>query len=149
MNALMSRRREVGLPAVDRRDEAGEREDAGGRGAVGAEAERVTHHRAIEKPPKIVCRAPRPVPPTARRGSSASFERGVEGVGVGIADARDDVPVVARPARDLQRRARGDDVEPPLGVEHVGEAEQVVLVGAAAVVEDEQPLASPAAGRSR
>jgi hypothetical protein len=29
-------------------------------------------------------------------------------------------------------------VEPPPRVEHVGEAEQVVLVGAAAVVEDEQ-----------
>jgi hypothetical protein len=29
-------------------------------------------------------------------------------------------------------------VQPPLGVQDVGEAEQVVLVGAAAVVEDEQ-----------
>jgi hypothetical protein len=46
--------------------------------------------------------------------------------------------VVAGPARELQRRARRDDVQPPLRVEHVGEAEQVVLVGAAAVVEDEE-----------
>ena len=60
--------------------------------------------------------------------------------GSGIADARHDVPVVARPARQLQRAARGDDVQPALGVEHVGEAEQVVLVGAAAVVEDQQPV---------
>ena len=65
---------------------------------------------------------------------------GVERVGVGVADARHDVPVVARPAGDRQRRARRDDVQPPLAVEHVGEAEQVVLVGAAAVVEDEQAV---------
>ena len=46
--------------------------------------------------------------------------------------------MVAGPAGELQRRARRDDVQPPPRVEHVGEAEQVVLVGAAAVVEDEQ-----------
>ena len=62
----------------------------------------------------------------------------VEGVVVGIADARHDVPVVPGPARQRQRRARRGDVQPPLRVEHVGEAEQVVLVGAAAVVQDEQ-----------
>ncbi len=62
----------------------------------------------------------------------------MERVVVGVADARHDVPVVAGPARELQRRARGHDVQPPLRVEHVGEAEQVVLVGAAAVVEDDQ-----------
>ena len=39
-------------------------------------------------------------------------------------------------------------MEPPLRVQRVGEAEQVVLVGAAAVVQDEQPGGSPAAGRS-
>ena len=59
---------------------------------------------------------------------------------VGEPDARDDVPVLARPARDLQRAAGGDDVQPPLRVQDVGEAEQVVLVGAAAVVQDEQAL---------
>ena len=32
-----------------------------------------------------------------------------------------------------------DDVQPALGVQDVGEAEQVVLVGAATVVQDEQP----------
>ncbi len=78
------------------------------------------------------------------RSHSSSWKRGelavggVEGVVVGVADARHDVPVVAGPARELQRRPRGDDVQPPLRVEHVGEAEQVVLVRAAAVVEDEQ-----------
>jgi hypothetical protein len=40
---------------------------------------------------------------------------------------------------DGQRRARRDDVKPALRVEGVGEAEQVVLVGAASVVKDEQP----------
>ena len=38
--------REVGLPALDDRDEAREGEDAGRRRAVGPEAERVAHHRA-------------------------------------------------------------------------------------------------------
>ena len=66
--------------------------------------------------------------------------RRLEGVVVREPDARDDVPVLARPARDLQRAARGDDVQPPLRVQDVGEAEQVVLVGAAAVVEDQQAL---------
>ena len=64
--------------------------------------------------------------------------RGVERVRIRVADARHDVPVVARPAGQLERRAWGDDVEPLLRVEHVGEAEQVVLVGPAAVMEDEQ-----------
>ena len=68
---------------------------------------------------------------------------------VRVADARHDVPVIARPAGICERRARGDDVQPALGVEHVGEAEQVVLVGAAAVVEDQQPGGLAAAGRSR
>jgi hypothetical protein len=43
-----------------------------------------------------------------------------------------------RPAGQLQRRARRHDVQAALRVEHVGEPEEVVLVGAAAVVEDEQ-----------
>ena len=43
---------------------------------------------------------------------------------------------------------RGDDVQPALRVQHVGQAEQVMLVGPAAVVEDEQALGRAAAGRS-
>jgi hypothetical protein len=46
--------------------------------------------------------------------------------------------VVARGTRQRQRGARRHDVEPLLGVEHVGGAEQVALVGPAAVVENEQ-----------
>ncbi len=58
----------------------------------------------------------------------------------GIADPRHDVPVVARPAAQRQRRARRDHVQPPLRVQRVAEPEQVVLVGATAVVEDQQAL---------
>ena len=62
---------------------------------------------------------------------------GVEGLGVRVADAGDDVPVVARAAQP-QRRPWSDDVKAADGVEVVSEREQVALVGAAAVVEDEQ-----------
>ena len=48
--------------------------------------------------------------------------------------------MIAGRARQLQRRPRRDDVQPAPRVEHVGEAEQVALVGAAAVMEDEQAL---------
>ena len=67
-------------------------------------------------------------------------ERRMEGVGIGEAHARNDVPVVAGPAGDRQRRARSDDVQAALRVEHVGEAEQILLVGPAAVVEDQQAV---------
>ena len=65
---------------------------------------------------------------------------GVEGVVVGIADPRHQVPVVAGRARQRQRRPRRDHPQPPLGVERVGQPQQVALVGAAPVVEDEQAL---------
>ena len=47
---------------------------------------------------------------------------------------------MARPAGERQRPARRHDVQAALGIEHVGETEQIVLVGAAAVVQDHQPL---------
>jgi hypothetical protein len=46
--------------------------------------------------------------------------------------------VTARPARERQRSARADHVEAPVRVERVSKTEQVVLVGATSVVEDEQ-----------
>ena len=64
----------------------------------------------------------------------------MERVGIRVADARNDVPVVARQAGERQRRARADDVQATLRVERVREAEQVVLVCAPAVVEDEEAL---------
>jgi hypothetical protein len=64
----------------------------------------------------------------------------VEGVVIRIADARHEVPVVSGRARKLERRPRRDDMPSPARVEHVGEADQVPLVGPAPVVEDQQPL---------
>ena len=91
---------QVRLPALHGRDEAAEREDAGRRGAVGAEAERVAHHRAHREAAQH-----RALGADARALPELVVERGElaiggpEGVGVGIAHARDDVPVVAGPAR--------------------------------------------------
>ena len=71
--------------------------------------------------------------------------RRLEGLAVGVTDPRHQVPVIAGRARQAQRRPRRHHPQPPLGVEVVGEADQVALVGAAAVVEDQQPLGvSPA-----
>ena len=65
--------------------------------------------------------------------------RGVEGVRIGEADARHDVPVVARPAK-RERSPRTDHMEASLRIQLVGEAEQVGLVAPAAVVEEKQAL---------
>jgi hypothetical protein len=62
----------------------------------------------------------------------------MEGLGVRVADARDDVPVVPGPTRQRQRCAWGDDVQAACRIEDVGEREQVMLVGPAAVMEHEQ-----------
>jgi hypothetical protein len=45
---------------------------------------------------------------------------------------------MARPARQRQRRARRHDVQAAPWVERVRERQQIVLVGAAAVVQHEQ-----------
>src|SRR5204863_3244637 len=63
-----------------------------------------------------------------------------EGVRVRVAHPWHRVPVVAGPAGQGQRPARRDHVEAPLRVEPVGHAEQVHLVGAAAVMQHEQSL---------
>ena len=131
---------EIGLPAVDDGDEAREGEDPGGRRAVGPEAERVAHHRAHREAAQHgLPRAEAGARPQLVVQGGELGVGGVEGVGVGIADAWHDVPVVARPARQRQWRPRRHHVQPLLRVEHVAERQQVVLVGAAAVVQDEQP----------
>ena len=48
--------------------------------------------------------------------------------------------MVAGQALEDEWSARSDDVQAALGVERVGETEQVVLVGTTAVVEDEQAV---------
>src|SRR5262249_37983199 len=64
---------------------------------------------------------------------------------VGVADARDDIPV--RAARwEGQRAARGEALQPLLRVEHVEQREQVVLVRAAAVEQDERALGLAGSG---
>ena len=48
--------------------------------------------------------------------------------------------MIAGPAGQRERPARRHDMQPPLWVKCVGEAEQVVLVSAAAVVQYQQAL---------
>ena len=48
---------------------------------------------------------------------------GVKGVGVGVADAGDDVPVVAGRARERERAARSNDVQATVRVEGLSKAE--------------------------
>ena len=66
--------------------------------------------------------------------------RGLEGRRIRVADPRDDVPVIAGPARQRERRTRRDGVQAPLRVEHVPERQKVPLVRTTAVVQDEQAL---------
>ena len=75
--------------------------------------------------------------------------RGEERLRIREADARHDVPVVPGQALELERRARGDDVQSALGVERVTEREQVEVVRPAPMVEEEQARGwSSSAGRS-
>ena len=110
-----------------------------GHRALGREAQRVAHHRPHRKAaedralgadagslPELVVEA------------GQAVEGRVEGVVVGVAHPRNHVPVVARPTRQGQRPARRGHVQAAAGVEHVGQPEQVVLVGAAPVVEHQQ-----------
>ena len=93
-----------------------------------------------EKPPRIVRSGRDPVlgEHVVEPGRELRIG-GLERLGVGIADPPDDVPVRAA-RRQRQRAARGRPEQAPLGVEHVKEREQVPLVGAAPVKEDERSL---------
>ena len=150
MNARRLAARERRLPALDRGHEAGEGEDPRRCRPVRPEAERVAHHRAHREAAEDG--GPGATPVRSQCSSWKSASRAVGGVerdGIRVADARHDVPVMARPAGERQRPARGHDVQAALGIEHVGETEQIVLVGAAAVVQDQQPLGLAGRGRSR
>ena len=70
---------------------------------------------------------------------------GVEGLGVGIADAAYDVPVGSA-GRKRQRPAGGDAKQAPLRIEDVEQWEEVVLVRTAAVEEHERSLGVPCGG---
>ena len=131
---------EVGLPAVDGRDEPAQRDDPGRRWATIAEPERVRHDRALGEA------ADDGALPRHAGGLVDALQEAVEQrVGlrerlrVGEAHARHDVPVAAA-RRQEQRPAGRHADEPALGIEHVEERGEVVLVGAAAVQEHERAL---------
>ena len=74
----------------------------------------------------------------------------LEGLAVGVADPRHEIPVVAGQPGQPQRAARRRHVQAPTGVQCVREPEQVALIGPAPVMEDEQPpWLIGCAGRSR
>ena len=111
-----------------------------GRGRPAPEPERVGHHRALREAAqdralvRDAVRGEQVVEPAAGQRVGR-----LERLAVREADPPHDVPV--RPARrQRQRPARGGAEQAPLGVEHVEQREQVVLVGAAAVEQDERAL---------
>ena len=128
-------------PAVHRRDEAAAHDQAGRRRPPLPQAHRVGHDRAHREAADDGA-----VPAEAALGEEAVEEPGERLVGrrerlrVRVADARHQVPVAPARRHVRQRRAGSDADEPPLGIELVEEAEEVVLVGAAPVVEDEGAL---------
>ena len=131
------RRGEVDLEALHGGNEARQGDDRSRAGTPAAQAERVAHHRALReaaehRPAGGDARLlGQPVQPLARETI-----RGQERVGVGIADLAYRVPMRAS-GREVERTARRDAEQPSLRVEHVEQREEVVLVGAAPVEEDE------------
>ena len=89
-----------------------------------------------EKPPSTICSGGNG---SASSQSERSCVARVERVVVREADARDDVPVRAA-GRQRERRARRVAVQALPRIERVEQREEVVLVGAAAVQEDESAL---------
>ena len=73
------------------------------------------------------------------RSSASAVKLGQNDVRLGRRDPAEPVPVRAS-GRQRERPARRDAEQPPLGVERVEERVEVVLVGAAAVQEDERSL---------
>ena len=138
---------QVRLPVVDHRDEPGEGEKPpapGGRAEARASTTSPSPSRSRRRSVRSGA-----IPVRSQASSWNSDKRavsGVERVVVGIADPRHHVPVEPGPAAQRQRRPRGDDVQPALRVEGVAEPEQVVLVGATAVLTTE---ATTAGCRSR
>ena len=132
---------EVALPALHDGDEPGEGKDPRRRRPVGAEPERVAHHRPHREAAEhgALGADARALEQLVVEGRQLPV-RGVERLRIRIADPRHDVPVVAGRARQRQRRTRRGDVQAPFAVERVGERQQVELVGAAPVMEDEQAL---------
>jgi hypothetical protein len=125
---------------VDRGNEAAEGDDAGRAWPACAEAKGVGHHGSLGEAAEhcagmgdVVLRE-EPVQPWG-----GGLERGVKGVVVGKADLAHDVPVGAT-RRQGQRPAQRRPEQPLLGIEHVEQGVEIVLVGAATVKEDQRAL---------
>ena len=128
---------DVELEAVDSGQKAGERDDRGRAFRRAApEAERPAHHGALREAAehRPLERNGERVEPGRRR-----LERRPEGCRVGRRDPAERVPVRAS-GRKRERPARREPEQTPLGIERVEEREEVALVGAAAVEENERPL---------
>jgi hypothetical protein len=150
VGAVADGHREAGgiaeLEAVDGRDEAAQRHDPRRPRATGAETERVRHHAPLREaaqhrpPVRDVVAREQVVEPAARQ-----LEGRPEGLAVREADLPHDVPV--RSARRQRQRPPGGGAEQaPIGIEQVEQREEVVLVGAAAVEEDERAVGVPVRG---
>ena len=128
------------LEALDLRDEAAERDQAGGPWAVGAQPEGVGHHGALREPAQDqalgldAVLAEQLVQPPSHQAV-----RRLERIRVGEPDLADHVPVPPA-GREGERPAHGHAEQPPLGVQRVDQRKQVVLVGRASVEEDERSL---------
>jgi hypothetical protein len=134
-------RGEVRLPSRHGGDEAREGQDPRRRRALAVQAKGVAHDRPHREPAEDGVLGPDPSAlPCGFMELGQRGARGVERIGIRIADARHGVPVVTGPPADGQRGPRGDDVQALLGIEHIGEPEEVVLVRSAPVVQHEQPL---------
>ena len=117
-------------------DEAAQRDEPRRPRPARAERERVAHDGALRKAPENRP-LPRQVEPVEPRRDVGVRRR--EGRGVREADLVKRIPV--RPARrERERTARRDPEQTPPGVEGVQQREQVVLVRAASVEEDERTL---------
>ena len=132
------RRREVDLEPFDLGEEAAERENPRRPGTTRAEPERVAHHRALREPAE---HGSLRRDPGLGRESVEELGReligGQKAVRRRIAELAELVPVrTSRWQRERPARSHAD--EAPLRVERFQQREEVVLVGAASVKEDER-----------
>ena len=119
-------------PALDCRNEAGKRENSR-RCRPPGRADRVAHHGSHREASQHRAVGPTPVRSHSSSWSSASAARRREGLRVGMADPWHQVqwsPVLP----GIVSGARGVTTCSELGIEHVGERQEIVLVRTATVV---------------
>jgi len=130
------RRVEVELEAFDGRHEAVEGDDPRGPRAAASESERVAHHGTLREAAEDRPLVGQVEPVEPRRDA---LVRRQEGIRVRKPNLADRVPVCAA-RRKNERPARRDPEQAPLGIERVEQWDEVVLVRAAAMEEDERAL---------